>query len=86
MTFAHEARQFGKILTTPGGQALGVICGFESDCEGRFAFINCVDLSGYFGMVPVKWVCPICKAERETGANFCKLCGAYLTVKLEGSG
>ena len=80
MTFAHEVRQWGRIICTPAGLPIGVVCGFESDCEGRFAFIDVGDRKV---LAPVKWVCPICKAERETGANHCKLCGAYLKVVMD---
>lgn len=71
---AHEARQLGKIATTSGGVPIGRIIGFSY--EGSFAIIDFPE--GVIALCPIKWVCPICKAERGTGANTCRLCGAYL--------
>ena len=63
---------------------MGVVAGFPPDLMGSFAFIHLITLDDKnVALVPVIWVCPICKAERGTGANFCRLCGAYLKVVLE---
>ena len=79
MEWVHEARQLGKIATTSYGVPIGRIIGFRY--EGSFAIIDLPE--GIGALCPIKWVCPICNAERGTGANFCRLCGAYLKVVLK---